>query len=48
MIIQEQENVLWKIKTNDRVYSSTPIVDEVVCFGSDDHRFYAVPKNTGV
>jgi outer membrane protein assembly factor BamB len=48
IIIHAQENVLWKFKTNDRVYSSALIVDEVVYFGSGDHNFYAVAKKTGV
>ena len=32
MVAHAQENVLWKFKTNDRVYSSALIVDEVVLF----------------
>lgn len=44
---QAQENVLWKFKTNNRVYTSALIVDEVVYFGSGDHSFYAVEKKTG-
>jgi outer membrane protein assembly factor BamB len=46
-IIYAQENVLWKFKTNGRVYSSALIVDEVIYFGSGDHNFYAVAKKTG-
>ena len=42
-----QENVLWKYKTGDRVYTSALIVDNIVYFGSGDHVFYAVSKSTG-
>lgn len=47
MVIHAQENVLWKFKTNDRVYSSALIVNEVVYFGSGDYNFYAITKKTG-
>ena len=42
-----QENVLWKFKTENRVYSS-PIIDtDFIYFGSGDHTFYALNKKTG-
>ncbi|MFT6807900.1 MAG: outer membrane protein assembly factor BamB [Saprospiraceae bacterium] len=39
--------MLWEFKTNDRVYSSALIVEEVVYFGSGDQNFYAVTKKNG-
>ena len=44
---QAQENVLWKFKTNDRIYASALIVDDILFFGSGDHSIYAIDKNTG-
>ena len=47
LLVDAQENVQWKFKTNDRVYSS-PIIDgNFIYFGSGDHNLYAVNKNTG-
>ena len=47
LIAYAQDNVLWKFKTNDRVYSS-PLIDEsMVYFGSGDNSFYALDKNSG-
>ena len=45
--IYAQENILWKFKTNDRIYTSALIVDDLIYFGSGDHSFYAVNKKTG-
>ena len=41
------QKVLWKFKTNDRVYTAAHIIDEVLYFGSGDCNFYALDKNTG-
>ncbi len=42
-----QSDVLWKFKTNDRVYSSPIIEGDVIFVGSGDHNFYAIDKVTG-
>ncbi|MBD3615008.1 MAG: PQQ-binding-like beta-propeller repeat protein [Gracilimonas sp.] len=42
-----QNNVLWKFETNDRVYSSPVTNGNLLYFGSGDHTFYAIHKETG-
>lgn len=42
-----QENVVWKFKSDDRIYSSPIIEGDVIYVGSGDHNFYAIDKNTG-
>lgn len=42
-----QENVLWKFKTENRVYSSPIIDNDFIYFGSGDSTFYALNKKTG-
>lgn len=37
----------WQYKTGGRVYSTPLIVEDTIFFGSGDHRFYAVNKDTG-
>lgn len=37
----------WKFKTGDRVYASPLIAGEMVYFGSGDHHFYALDRQTG-
>ena len=41
------QKVLWQFKTNDRVYTSAYIEDQILYFGSGDGNFYAIDKNTG-
>jgi len=41
------ESVLWKFKTDGRVYSSPLIAGEMVYFGSGDNHFYALNKESG-
>jgi outer membrane protein assembly factor BamB len=47
VISYAQEDVLWKFKTNGRVYSSALLDNGTVYFGSGDHNIYAVSQKTG-
>lgn len=42
-----QGDLVWKFKTNDKVYSSPKIENDIVFIGSGDHHFYAINKNNG-
>ena len=42
-----QDNVLWRFKTKDRIYSSPKIEWDIIFFGSGDHSFYAIDKTKG-
>jgi outer membrane protein assembly factor BamB len=42
-----QEDILWKFKTNNRIYSTPLVVDDMVYFGSGDNKIYAINKKTG-
>ncbi|WP_276498945.1 PQQ-binding-like beta-propeller repeat protein [Pontibacter litorisediminis] len=47
LLVQAQENALWKFKTKGRIYSS-PLVDEDLLYvGSGDHSLYALDKSSG-
>jgi outer membrane protein assembly factor BamB len=43
----DDENLLWKFKTDGRVYSSPLIAGDMIYFGSGDHHFYALNKESG-
>jgi outer membrane protein assembly factor BamB len=43
----QSQEVLWKFKTGDRVYSSAAINSNKVFIGSGDHNLYALDKKTG-
>ncbi len=42
-----QDPLLWKFKTNDRVYSSACISGDLLFIGSGDQNCYAINKKTG-
>ena len=46
-VLNAQEDVLWKFKTNGRIYSSPLVEGDTIYFGSGDNTFYAINKNTG-
>ena len=43
----EAQNLLWKFKTADRVYSSPAIAAHALFIGSGDHHLYALDKKDG-
>jgi outer membrane protein assembly factor BamB len=43
----DDERLVWKFKSDGRIYSSPLIQDELIYFGSGDHHFYALNKSTG-
>lgn len=45
--VQADADLKWKFETAGRVYSSPLVVGDVVFFGSGDHHFHALDKNSG-
>lgn len=46
-VLSAQSNLLWKYKTNDRIYSTPAITSKYIFFGSGDSTFYALDKTSG-
>ena len=42
-----EADLKWKFETDGRVYSTPLIAADMVYFGSGDHHFYALKKETG-
>jgi len=42
-----QPDIIWKFKTNGRIYSSPIIQENIVFVGSGDNNFYAINKSNG-
>ena len=47
ILMYGQGAILWKFKTNNRVYSTPLIHNDMVFVGSGDQYFYAIEKKTG-
>ena len=45
--LNAQENLIWKFKTGDFVYSTPLIHENTIYIGSGDHNFYCLDRKTG-